>query len=157
MQKGPRKVHPPLRGAGCAIVNPIASLRRPAAVSFVYSEIRLSSSGTTVIEMPLFAGTAAEVRRGNATAVDGAQGSSSPRPPRPRSEASRILEGLCDIWDTWLPPKAVDSFRRGEWRGGGPRFAHSEEHTSGQGKGREGGSRPSSTFTPRGREVGSTE
>ena len=48
-KKGPRKVHLPLRDAGCAIVNPIASLRRlPRAVSFVYSEIRLSSSpGTT--------------------------------------------------------------------------------------------------------------
>ena len=86
----------------------------------------------TVIEMPLFAGTAAEVRRGNATtAADGsAQGSSSPRPPRPRSEASRILEGLCDIWDTWLPPKAVDSFRRGESRGGGPDL-HGEKGTEG--------------------------
>ena len=85
-----------------------------------------------MIEMPLFAGTAAEVRRGNATtAADGsAQGSSSPRPPRPHSEASRILEGLCDIWDTWLPPKAVDSFRRGEWRGGGPDL-HAEKRTEG--------------------------
>ena len=85
-----------------------------------------------MIEMPLFAGTAAEVRRGNATtAADGsAQGTSSPRPPRPRSEASRILEGLCDIWDTWLPPKAVDSFRRGESRGGGPDL-HAEKGTEG--------------------------
>ena len=81
-----------------------------------------------MIEMPLFAGTAAEVRRGNATTA--ADGASSPRPPRPRSEASRILEGLCDIWDTWLPPKAVDSFRRGEWRGGGPDL-HGEKGTEG--------------------------
>ena len=36
--------------------------------------------------------------------------------PRARSEASKILGELSEIWDTWLPPKAVDSFRRGEWR-----------------------------------------
>ena len=55
---------------------------------------------------------------GNATAGE-AEETSPPRAPRARSEASKILGELSEVWDTWLPPKAVDSFRRGEWRSRG--------------------------------------
>lgn len=61
-------------------------------------------------EKEIGGGTVSEVRHGNTTSST--QGT-SPRPPRPRSEASKVMEELCHIWDTWLPPKAVDSFRRG--------------------------------------------
>jgi hypothetical protein len=42
------------------------------------------------------------------------QNSTSSSEPRPKSEAGQILEQLADIWDTWLPPKAIDSFKRGK-------------------------------------------
>ena len=83
----------------------------------------------------LAAGTAAEVRlRGGGGGSNATAGEAEETwAPRARSEASKILGELSEIWDTWLPPKAVDSFRRGESRGGGrPRFGRRERDRRGR-------------------------
>lgn len=33
---------------------------------------------------------------------------------RPKSQAKETLERMAEIWDRWLPPKAVDSLRKGK-------------------------------------------
>lgn len=33
---------------------------------------------------------------------------------RPKSQAKETLERMAEIWDRWLPPKAVDSLRQGK-------------------------------------------